>query len=62
MIDEKQHLLQELHQYEHENKALEAENKELKEAMQRFVDKVESGRARSKETYSEFKQLLERHK
>jgi hypothetical protein len=27
-------------------------------AMQKFVDKVEAGLARSKETYAEFKELL----
>ena len=36
----------------------EKEIAELNRAMKKFIDKVESGRARSKETYADFKKLL----
>jgi hypothetical protein len=39
--------------------ALKAENERAKKIMEKFVSKVESGRARSKETYVEMKDWLE---
>ncbi len=41
-------------------KALEKQNKELKAAMQEFVDRCEKGEVRSKYTYKKFKELLNR--
>ncbi len=39
-------------------KALEKQNKELKAAIQEFVDRCEKGEVRSKYTYKKFKDLL----
>ena len=39
-------------------KELEEENRELKEAMQWFCNRADSGEVRSKRTYEKFKELL----
>lgn len=40
------------------NTALVLKNRELKAAMQEFVDRVDAGEVRSKRTYAKFKELL----
>ena len=37
------------------------ENEELREALQYFIDKVDNGYAKSKETYEKYKTLLTKH-
>ena len=44
--------------YEDDYTALAAENEGLKEAMQTFCNRVESGEVRSVKTYNQFKALL----
>lgn len=61
VMDEKTHssnLFEEKEQLRHERDALLAELKQAGIAARKFVDKVESGRARSVETYADMKALL----
>ena len=42
-------------------KTLQKENKELKEALRWFCNRVDAGEVRSKRTYERFKELLDKY-
>lgn len=42
-------------------KTLQKENKELKEALNWFCNRVDAGEVRSKRTYERFKELLDKY-
>ena len=64
-MDERQHLLQEIHQYEHDIKVQSERIKELESAMQKFVEDFEEAQGKMKVHFAynavdKIKQLLEK--
>jgi ribonuclease HI len=55
-------LLEKIKNLKIENSNLKKQNKELREALSWFCNRVDTGEVRSKRTYARFKELLNKHK